>query len=66
MKLKVAIHINGAPKPEAVIEFEKPEVADGWRVVGGNLSRSVDLPDKTKVDIVWRTQPHRFKKKVKP
>lgn len=61
MKLKVAAFINGSPKPESVIEFEKPEVPDGWKVVGGNLTRWIVLPDKTRLEITWRTNPHKFK-----
>jgi hypothetical protein len=55
MKLKVAFYINGAPKLDAVIEMEKPDVPDGWRVVGPPLVRRVELSDGSVCELRWVT-----------
>jgi hypothetical protein len=59
MKLKVALYVNGAPKPERVIELEKPEVPEGWKAVGGPMKRRVQLDDKSVVEVRWITRTNK-------
>ena len=56
MKLKVAFYINGAPKVEGVIEMEKPEVPEGWKVVGPPMVRRYVMLDKSEVEVRWITR----------
>jgi hypothetical protein len=53
VKLKAAFYVNGAPKVDAVIELEKPDVPEGWRVVGKPLVRRAFLTDGTQVEVRW-------------